>query len=281
MLGLFFIYAEQFLGKDILCKCRTQIHHALLGEVRLDALVRIHHKMHMGMMRFVMKGRVPFQMLQRYFEVFSESRCLCAKHIPPPFTDIVSEPFRVLTTKRNNDRPYIAAVVIKLIRHLIQFYLYTVIGEQSVCSESLSSRSGGDIVRIGFRLPYFISVIFQSAGYEFRSVSHSRLLHIVLILQHFFAVGKVSKDFFNELLLLQRGRCKLKGFIYLIHAFSCCNIFCIASGTCSGIRFQIFELGDQLRHASLSFLPVECILEREAAVETLDFFYTFSAKPFK
>ena len=92
--------------------------------------------------------------------------------------------------------------MIQFIRDLAQFYLDSIVCEQTMRAEAFGSRSGCDIVCVGLGLHHLVSVIFQSAGDELRSVSHRWLLQIVLILQHLFAVGKVFYDFFDELLLL-------------------------------------------------------------------------------
>ena len=69
----------------------------------------------MGMVGFVMKGAVPFQMFHRYLKIFSERLSLCAEHIPPPFTGVISKPLCIFTAKRYDDRPHIAFINIQFI----------------------------------------------------------------------------------------------------------------------------------------------------------------------
>ena len=69
----------------------------------------------MGVMGFVMKGAVPFQMFHRYLEILCERLSLCAKHIPPPFAGVISKPLSIFTAKRYDDRPHIAFISIQLI----------------------------------------------------------------------------------------------------------------------------------------------------------------------
>ena len=94
--------------------------------------------------------------------------------------------------------------MVQFIGYGIQFHGYAVIGKQTVCTKSLRSRPGSDVVGVGLGLHHLVCVVLQRAGNEFRSVSHSRLFEVVLVFQHIFAVGEVTEDSFYELLLLFR-----------------------------------------------------------------------------
>lgn len=75
------------------------------------------------MVALVVEGSIPMEIFHWYLEVLGESFGLGAEHIPPAFAFIESQSFGILTAQRYDHRPYIAAVVIQLIRHLIQLYI--------------------------------------------------------------------------------------------------------------------------------------------------------------
>ena len=83
----------------------------------------------MWMMRFIVKGGVPFKVFHWYFEILCNCRRLCTEHIPPPLAGIVAETFGVLPAKGNNDSPHIAAVLIQFFRDFIQLDRYTVVSK--------------------------------------------------------------------------------------------------------------------------------------------------------
>ena len=163
MYRLFFIDGKKIICKNILCKSRAQIRNAFSCEVGICLLGGVDHEMNMRMMALIMKSGIPFQILHRDFKIICDCLRLCAKHIPPAFTGIEAESFRVLTAKRNNHRPHITFVLIQFLGHLFEFYTDAIVCKQTMRAKTLSSRTGCNIVRVCFYSNSFIGVIFQDA----------------------------------------------------------------------------------------------------------------------
>lgn len=91
------------------------------------------------------------------------------------------------------------------------------------------TRASCNVVCVCFGVESFMCVVLQGSGDELGSISERWLVEIVFVLQHGIAVREVTKDFFDQLLLLLSRRISFEGVIDFLHAFTGCNIFCIAA----------------------------------------------------
>ena len=215
--------------------------------------------MNVGMVAFVMKGSVPFQIFHGDFEVLCNRFRLSPKHIPPTFTFIESETLRVLTAKRNDHGPHVAVVFIQFFGYFFKIYTYSVVSEQTVRTEPFRAGTGRYVVRVCFCIESFVRVVLKRAAYELRRVAESWLADIVFVLRHIFAVGKVTENFSDHFFLLFRRRIISESVVDPVCSFTGGNIFCVTAGAVSCGRLQVFELGNKFCHR-LVLLPFESIL---------------------
>lgn len=170
---------------------------------------------------------------------------------------------------------------IQFLRYFAKLHLYTVVRKETVRAEALGTRASGNIVRVGFGGHHFICVVLNSAVNEFGSVTHVRLLKVVIVFDHVHALRKVLQDFFDCFLLSFSCRRELLCIIYFFYAFAGSDILCIAACTFPGRRLQIFEFRNEPCHASSFLLPLDSIFQREGTVQPLDLLHTFSAQSFQ
>lgn len=83
--------AKQILLKDILGQGRPHLRHALFGEETFILHGRVRQQVNMGMVAFIVKSRIPFQMIHRDLQAVGQSLRLRPEHIPPPDAGIETE----------------------------------------------------------------------------------------------------------------------------------------------------------------------------------------------
>ena len=116
--------------------------------------------------------------------------------------------------------------------------------------EPLCSRTGSDIFGVGFSCHHLLRVIFQRTGDKLRGRTDCHRADIVLVLMHILCVGKVTQEFFNQILLLDRRRKQSLAVIYFINTFTGSDVFQISA--CLIARPDEFKLGNQFRHFKTS-----------------------------
>ena len=230
------------MSKDIRRELRTHIVYALFRQVTFLRILRIHNQMHVRMMSFVMKRAVPTEVFKRDFEVLRHHRRFRAKHITPTASVIVAEPFRILPSKRKDYRPYVPVVFVEFRRHRIQIDRLAVVREQSVRAEPFRPRTRRNIVRIRFLTHCRFNIFFHDTGNEFGRVPLGRILAVVIVLVHVLRVRKISQEFLDDIALFEGSRYEFKRLVYLFHALSRSNIFCVAANLFQLVVLQVLEL---------------------------------------
>ena len=147
--------------------------------------------MHMRMVAFIVVRRKPFEVSHRNMKRIGQLLCLSADHIPPAFTAVEAQPFRILPAQREDRRPHISFMQIQFLRNFIELHPHTVICEQAVGAEPLCAGPGGDIVRIGFGGEQIVSIIFYGTENKLRGISHIGFGLIVGILKKRCAVREI------------------------------------------------------------------------------------------
>ena len=110
VIGLFYIYLQKIVAKNLTGKCRLDIPNSKFGEIRFFSCGVDHH-VDMGMIALVMVGSVPAQIGQRDFHVLGNGFCLRAQEVSPCVGVVITKPGGVFTAQRNNVRPHIAFVI--------------------------------------------------------------------------------------------------------------------------------------------------------------------------
>ena len=105
------------------------------------------------------------------------------EHISPSAAVIIAESLGVLTAQRDDCRPHISRMRIEFIGYLLQIHRHTVVGKEPVRADSFRTRTGGDVVGIGFGVHHLIGVFLNHSGNKFRSRADRFLFKVVLILQ--------------------------------------------------------------------------------------------------
>ena len=108
--GLLGVDLQQILLENLTGECGFQFVQSLLGHIWLPSR-RVCHDMHMGMMRFIMKRRIPPQIGQRDLHRFRHRIRLAAQQTPPRIPFVIAETDSVLAPQRQDFRKHHALVI--------------------------------------------------------------------------------------------------------------------------------------------------------------------------
>ncbi|KAF5033290.1 hypothetical protein DSECCO2_608290 [anaerobic digester metagenome] len=117
-LGLFSVERNQLLSENFICQSGFDFTDALLGKVALPWIGAVANHVHMRVMRFIVKGRVPLQMVGVDFQILRQLHRLGGKQSFPCAGVIIAQPSSILPAQGNNRRPYISGVGGYFLRNL-------------------------------------------------------------------------------------------------------------------------------------------------------------------
>ena len=117
-LSLFTVQRNQLLTENLICQRGLHFADALFREVALFWIGAVANHVNMRMVRFIVKCRVPFQMVGMDFQVLRQLHRFGGKQGFPYTGAIIAQPRGVLPAQRNNRRPHIASVGGHFLRHL-------------------------------------------------------------------------------------------------------------------------------------------------------------------
>ena len=207
-----------------------------------------------------MKSGKPFQILHGNVKRFREVLRLGAKHIPPAFALIVAQTLRVFSSNGDNCSPNISGVTVQLSGNLGELHGNAIVCEQSVRAKALRSRTGSDIVCVGFDVHALIRMIFYRSGNEIRGEPNGFILQIVFVLKGLFAVREVLDQASNQIRLFLSYREQTLTFVDPFNTFPFGNVLRITARSHLSGWLDVLELGYQPRH-NLSPLPFDGLLQ--------------------
>ena len=110
-LGLPFIDLGEILPEDIPRQHRAHLCQPLFGEVPFGWIGAVADHVDMGMVAFVVEGRVPAKVREGDFHRLRNLGSVGAQQGLPLFPVVVSQPRRILPPQREDGRPHIAGVL--------------------------------------------------------------------------------------------------------------------------------------------------------------------------
>ena len=142
-----FIEVEHLILEDVVGQRGLDLPDSILAQIRLTRFCRPRHHMHMGMLSLVMERGVPAEVVGRYLHRRGNVVAVRAEEVTPCRGVIETESGSILPLEGYDVGPDISGVVLYLIHSLVKHHTI-LITEQSVFTQTLCSRSSGDVLHV-------------------------------------------------------------------------------------------------------------------------------------
>ena len=147
--------------------------------------------MYMGMMGFIVKGCIPFQISAVDFIILCQKLHPTAEQCLPLCCIVIPKPFRIFSSQADDIRPDNSGMVCHLLCHLGKHYRLPFIRKQTVSTYFFYSRSVRQIINIVFLFRYDVQIVFQCLRDKLRGILSGWSLEIVVILMHAVCIGNL------------------------------------------------------------------------------------------
>ena len=189
-LRLLFVEVQHLVAENIVGELGLDLTDTFLGEIGLARLGGPGHHVDVRVLALVVESSVPSEVAGWDLHCRRDVVAVGADEVSPRRGVVEAEPGSVLTLERDDMRPHISGVVLQFFHGFLQRDCI-LITEQTVSTDALRARTGGDILHVLFRLVDGIPVGLQRQRDERRGVDFGGLRQVVLVLVERFAVWEV------------------------------------------------------------------------------------------
>ena len=141
------IEVQHLLLKDVVGEFGFDLPDAVLRQIRLPGFYGPRHHVHMGMVAFIVKCRVPTKVLGRNVHGGGDVVAVGAEKISPRPGIVIAQSFCVLPFQGDDVRPYVSRVVLQFRHGLVQ--LHTIfVTEEPMRAEPFRSRPRCDVLHV-------------------------------------------------------------------------------------------------------------------------------------